>query len=44
MDQDDLGDVLNDASPKCPRCLVLLEASGDDLPYLECPTCSDIWL
>lgn len=38
-------DDLNDALPRCPRCLVPLDVEGpDELPYLECPVCGDVFL
>jgi hypothetical protein len=41
---DDLSDLLDEAVPRCPRCLVLFDVEDDALPYLECPVCGDIWL
>lgn len=46
MEPDDLSGVLDDAMPKCPRCLTLLDDEGDGrtLAWLECPTCGDLFL
>jgi ribosomal protein S27AE len=43
---DDLSDLLDDAVPKCPRCLTLLDVEGDGLvlAWLECPVCGDLFL
>lgn len=41
---DDLSDLLDEAVPNCPRCLVRFDVEGELLPYLECPVCGDMWL
>lgn len=42
---DPLDEALEDAIPRCPRCLVTLDVHGPaDLPYLECPVCADVYL
>lgn len=38
-------DEYEDAVPRCPKCLVLFDVEGDErLPYLECPSCGDVFL
>lgn len=38
-------DELEDAVPRCPKCLVLMDVEGDErMPYLECPVCGDVFL
>ncbi len=39
-----MSDELEDAYPRCPRCLVPLDDEGPvELPYLECPVCGDVF-
>lgn len=39
------GDDVEDAVRRCPKCLVLFDVEGDELlPYLECPSCGDLFL
>lgn len=38
-------DEYEDAVPRCPRCLVLMDVEGPpELPHLECPSCGDVFL
>lgn len=38
-------DELEDAVPRCPRWLVLMDIEGTvDLPYAECPVRNDVLL